>query len=33
MRGAQVKEWPFFSQRFDMTLSLIWVDQELYNGW
>lgn len=33
MRTAQVKEWSFFSRRFDMTLSLIWVDEELYEGW
>lgn len=33
MRGAQVKEWSFFSQKFDLTLSLIWIDEELYDEW
>jgi Zn-dependent peptidase ImmA (M78 family) len=33
MRGAQVKEWSFYSQSFDMTLSLIWVDDDLYDDW
>lgn len=33
IRGAQVKEWSFFSRQFELTLSLIWVDEELYDGW
>lgn len=33
MQAAQVKEWSVFSQRFDMALSLIWVDEDLYDDW
>jgi hypothetical protein len=33
MRGARIKEWSFFSQRFELTLSLIWADEDLYDEW
>lgn len=33
MRGAQVKEWSFFSQKYELSMSLIWVDEELYDEW
>jgi len=33
MRTAHVREWSFFSQRLDLNLTLIWVDEELYDDW
>lgn len=33
MQGAEVKEWSSYSQRLDLTLSLIWVDNDLFDDW
>lgn len=33
IRGAQVKEWSFYSERFEMALSLIWVDEDVVDEW
>jgi len=33
MRGARVKEWSFYSERFEMALSLIWVDEDVVDEW
>lgn len=33
IRGAKVKEWSFSSERYEMGLSLIWVDEDVVDEW
>lgn len=33
IKNAEVKEWSFFSPQLDLTLSLIWIYDDIYDEW